>query len=202
MENASSKQLSPGMKFFFCRILPLFFVGAGAITLYLGIQSFNKARASTNWPEAEGKIISSSVESHTSEKTGSSRDRSRSRGGTTTTTTYKAEVFYEYTVDGKTYNGNRVAYGNVSTSSPSRARRIVDRYPEGKEISVYYQPDDPEECLLEPGMKLQTLFLPGFGLIFLCAGVAMFIFLPRAFKKGKVVVGPPDRRGLDDSAGF
>jgi type IV secretory pathway TrbD component len=48
---------------------------------------------------------------------------------------------------------------------------------------VYYMPANPEECLLEPGIKAQSWFLPGFGLVFFVVGSLMAVFIPRAVKK-------------------
>jgi hypothetical protein len=77
---------------------------------------------------------------------------------------------YEFSVEGITFNGNRVAYGDYGSNSPSHARRIANRYPKGKSVTVYYMPENPEECLLEPGLKAQVWILPGVGLIFFAAG--------------------------------
>jgi len=90
---------------------------------------------------------------------------------------------YEFTVDGVRYEGTRVAYGDYGTGNTSHARSIVDRYPEGKQVTVYYMPGDPEECLLEPGLKAQAWFIPLIGGIFFTVGAVMMIFLPRVLRK-------------------
>jgi len=159
------------MQFFFSRIFPLIFVVVGASVVFFGIRGLTRARASIEWPSTQGTIVESSVERH------------RSSGSNGSSTTYHAEILYEFVVDGTTYNGDRVAYGDYGSSSPSHARHIVNRYPEGKSIAVYYMPGNPEECLLEPGMKGQSWFLPGIGLIFFTAGSLMAVFLPKALKK-------------------
>jgi hypothetical protein len=148
------------------RLFPWLFLVAGVVMLYFGVSSLNRARASVDWPSASGRIVSSSVERH-------HESRTRGRGSTTT---YHAEVFYEFQVDGATYHGKRVAYGDYGSSSPSHARGIVNRYPEGKEVTVHYMPGNPEVCLLEPGVSLQAWILPGFGLIFLVVGSLMLVF--------------------------
>ena len=153
------------MKFFFSRIFPFIFVVAGAIVSFIGINGLVKAKASAGWPSSPGQIISSSVESRRS--TG---DSGRS------STTYHAEIFYEFSVAEITFNGTRIAYGDYGSSSPSHARQIVNRYPKGTSVTVYYMPENPEECLLEPGLHAQAWMLPGLGLIFFVAGVLMVYF--------------------------
>ena len=153
------------MKFFFSRIFPFMFVVAGAIIAFIGINGLVKAKASVDWPSSPGQVVSSSVESHRS--TG---DSGRS------STTYHAEILYEFSVEGITFNGTRVAYGDYGSSSSSHARRIANRYPKGKSVTVYYMPETPEECLLEPGLQAQAWMLPGLGLIFFAAGGLMAYF--------------------------
>ena len=165
--SSSAKRMSPRMKFFFSRIFPLIFVVVGAIVLFFGVRGLIRANASVDWPTAQGKVIACSVES-------SSDDDG---------TTYHAEILYEFSVDGTTFNGNRVAYGDYGSSSPSHARSIVNRYPKGKSVTVCYMPEDPEECLLEPGLKAQSWFPPGFGLIFFVIGSLMLVFLPKLMRK-------------------
>jgi len=173
--SSSSKQMPPAVRFFFSRIFPLIFIVVGASVAFFGIRGLIRAKASMKWPTTQGKVVASSVESHHS---------SNSNGGSSTT--YHAEILYEFAVGDTTFNGNRVAYGDYGSSSPSHARRIVNRYPEGKSVTVHYMPGNPEECLLEPGMKMQSWFLPAFGLIFLTVGSLMAVFLPRLMRRQQI----------------
>jgi len=162
-------QMSPQMQFTFSRAFPLSFILIGMIFLYFGVPGLIRAKDSVNWPTAQGKILSSSVKSGTT--AGSE------------TKTY-AEVTYEFSINGTTFYGDRVMYGGyIASSRPSYAMNIVKRYPKGKKVTVYYMPENPEECLLEPGLKAQSLFLPGLGLVFFCVGSAMIVFLPKLLAK-------------------
>ncbi len=162
---------SPVMRFFFARVFPLVFIAAGAGLSYAGWLGLARARASTGWPTAPGTVVASSVE------------RRESRGSNGINVTYHAGIHYEFQVDGATFNGDRVAYGDYGSSSPSHARGIVNRYPKGRAVTVHYKPGSPEECLLEPGVKGQTLVLPGIGLIFLLAGLFMAVAFPRSMRR-------------------
>ncbi|AKJ64909.1 DUF3592 domain-containing protein [Kiritimatiella glycovorans] len=181
MRTSSSRKMSPGKKFFFSRIFPLVFVVIGAGTAFLGIRGLIRAKASVDWPSTQGKVVESSVE----------RRRSSGRKGGSSTT-YHAEIMYEFTVEDTLFNGDRVAYGDYSSSSPSRARRIVNRYPKGKSVTVHYMPGNPEECLLEPGVKGQSWFLPGFGILFFTAGSLMAAFLPGTINKQELAEQSPE----------
>jgi hypothetical protein len=131
--NSSSKPLGSKGRFFFGRIFPLPFIIAGACILFFGLRSIQRANNSSNWPSVSGLIVSSNL------------DSSRGDNGTT----YSAEVLYDYKVDNTKYSSNRVGYGDYRSSNPSGARKIVNKYPKGKEVSVFYMPNDPEESVLE-----------------------------------------------------
>lgn len=168
MRVSSSKQMSSGMRFFFSRIFPLPFVIIGVLTLYFGGRGLRRAKESVAWPVAEGRIQNSSVEYH----------KDNDGDGA-----YHAEIQYAFAVDGQTHSGNKVAFGDYGSSSPSHAQNIVNRYTEGKIVSVRYLSSDPDVCVLEPGLKGQAWFLPCFGLVFFMAGMLMAVFLPRMMKR-------------------
>lgn len=173
----STQQLTPGRRFFFSRIFPLIFIVVGASVAFFGIRGLQRAKASTDWPAVQGVIRDSSVE------------RKRS-SGSNSSTTYHAEILYEFTVNGTVLNGDRVAYGDYGSSSPAHARQVVNRYPRGKQVAVYYMPENPEECLLEPGLQTQAVFLPVFGAVFFGAGLLMAIKLPKQMRPGEA--GEPE----------
>ena len=170
-----SKNMPPAMKFVFKWIFPYIFVITGAITAFLGIRDLILANASTNWPSTQGQIIESSVESH------------QSSGKNGNSTTYQAKIQYKFTLDDNTFNGTCVSYGDYGSSDPSHAEKIVNKYPKGLNIDVYYMSDTPEECVLEPGIKTQAYFLPAFGLLFITTGSLMAIFLPKLIKKQEIL---------------
>jgi hypothetical protein len=165
---------SPGMRFFFARVFPLPFILIGMLIFYYGWRELSQARESTGWPSAEGTIQSSAVEVRTSRKS----------------RTYHAAIWYQFDVDGQTHSGNSVSFGDYGSSSSSRAQNIVNRYPQGKAVRVYYLRRNPDTCVLEPGLRLQAWFLPIFGLIFFTAGTLMAILLPRSMRRVESGTGP------------
>lgn len=155
-------------KFIFTRVFPLIFIVIGIGVAFFGIRGLVRANASVDWPACLGEVTASSVER-----------RSSAESKTRKSTTYHARIRYAYDVDGSTFSGSRVAYGDYGAGNRSHAERIVERYPEGKDVTVYYMPEDPEESLLEPGLKGQAWFLPGFGLAFVAIGTLLAVFVPR-----------------------
>ncbi len=138
-------------------IFSLFAVIGGGI-VYLGYLSYVKSQASKSWPTTQGSVVSSEVTAH----------RSRSKKGHHRTT-YGANVRYEYTVNGVQYSSDKISFGEYRTHSRGPAQATVDRYPPGAEVVVYYNPDQPEEAVLEPGKMggIMILFIVGgmFGVV-------------------------------------
>lgn len=113
----------------------------GLIALvFLGISGFQAytAISADSWPVAEGEIVASSV--------GSYRD---SEG----TTMFEANITYQYMVNDRIYNSERVRVGgDSSTNIRSVPQGMVDRYPVGTRVTVHYNPEDPSSALLETGV--------------------------------------------------
>ena len=133
--------------------------------LFFSIRDFINAKESISWPCSQGRITSSWVRFDPGAEEGSS---------------YQPRVTYEFYINWKRYEGNRIAFGDNNTESSFSAQRIVDRYPVGKEVKVYYKPDNPHTCLLEPGLKAQAYYLLIVGLIFFGQGIYRFINSRRA----------------------
>ena len=74
---------------------------------------------------------------------------------------YSPNVQYKYAVAGKTYSGNRYRFGDLYAVE-GKSHQIVAEHPVGKPVLVYYNPDDPADALLQPGVDGGDLFLAMF----------------------------------------
>ena len=171
MELYSTKQTLPDIGGFFARFVSLLFIIFGIAVFCFGCRDLLRASQSRTWPTAQGIIQESSVEYQwdTSVNSGS-------RGF------YHAKIMYDFTVDTKTLSGNKVAFGDYDLSYSSRARKIVNRYPKGKAVTVYYDPQNPQVCILEPGVKEQAFLVPGLGLIFVAGGGIILFFIRKRLR--------------------
>ena len=61
----------------------------------------------------------------------------------------RASVLYHYMVDGQTYTGSRVRFGDWLVYSSFVAREIAGRYPQGRRVTVRYNPRNPQDATLE-----------------------------------------------------
>jgi hypothetical protein len=112
------------------RLLLAAFVAAG---IYLGVASvadFRQASEAMSWPTAQGTITKSI-------KHGVGAKRWH-------------ELLYVYKVDGSQYSGHRATFrdGLIRYRTSDRVRM----YPEGRNIAVYFSPDQPSISVLETGI--------------------------------------------------
>ena len=78
-----------------------------------------------------------------------SRVRSSKPPGIKSARTYSIQIEYSYMVNGRKYSGHRFAFlGKNSVKSREDAQKIVDRYPAGRLITVYYKPENPAEAIV------------------------------------------------------
>ena len=89
-----------------------------------------------DWTPVDGVVTNSSVSSH------------RTDGSMV----YCLNVDYEYTIDGTTYQGNKVSYSS-DDSCNSWSKNSDEDYPKGEEITVYVNPSDHSEAVLDTGLS-------------------------------------------------
>ena len=116
-------------------------IGIGALAAYGAIRLRLKTAQAHKWPTVTGTIVASDVESTSARGPDEKPIR-----------VYSAAIRYTYTVGGHTYESDQIQLGGTSETSRSGPfERMVARYPEGKRVTVYYDPDDAATATLEPG---------------------------------------------------
>lgn len=143
-----------------------FTVVGGGLLLFWGLPSYSRAKASTEWPTVDGEVAASQVR------------KSSSFRNNKTKTTYSAAVLFSYTVDGKQYESDVIwPGGGYQSTSNVPHQAVVDRYPPGKAVQVYYDPAVPQRGVLEPGVHFAEYMLLGISGCFLTFGICMGLVL-------------------------
>ena len=146
---------------------------AGVVLMAWGGYEIKGSRESGSWPSIQGTISSSSVSKRTT------RDSDRR-----TRTTYYPKVGYRYRVDGRNYISSRIAFGTGDSGGSAKwARKIVNKYPVGKNVTVYYNPQDPQYGVLESGFTWRSIMILLAGIAFFAAGVLCVKAKLRASRK-------------------
>jgi hypothetical protein len=153
----------------------LVFAAAGVFLIIQSIRSRKKAETSQSWPATSGQITDARVEHHTS--TDSEGDRSDH---------YTPKVSYTYQVLGQAYEGNKIGFGfQQSFGSQGKAQAALTRFPVGGQATVYYDPNNPAEAVLERkagGSTVSLILGIVFLVISLCLGCPiLFVIVTNLF---------------------
>jgi hypothetical protein len=108
----------------------------GGALAFGGGRSLYRAWSSERWPVAQAKVISSSV------------DKLRTRRSVS----FMPRVKYEYSVDGKSYTADTLAFGaGISAGALEDANDYVHHYPVGASVQIHYSPDEAAVACLDCG---------------------------------------------------
>ncbi|MFZ5809510.1 MAG: DUF3592 domain-containing protein [Chloroflexota bacterium] len=119
----------------------ILFIGIFAAAI-LGLIAFatvvklREVQGAKNWQTTSGKIIRSEI------RTVRKRDLDERE-----TVRSAPAITYEYSVDGKRYQGERISLAEIIPESDLEA--TLARYPLGAQVTVYYNPADPRQAVLE-----------------------------------------------------
>ena len=152
---------------------------AGGVMVAIGIDTYRDGKETESWTATTGHVLTSAVDSET---------RTVHRGGRSRRdTTYTPIVTYGYTVNGAQFEGDNIRADDHG-GSLDRAYDIVDRYPQGAETTVYYDPEHPERAVLVQGAESGRVYLfGGLGGLFGSVGLAMLalaVFIIRRQNRG------------------
>lgn len=134
---------------------------AGTITLAVFMKELLIWLRMSRWPRTEGVVISSEI--------------TRSDDGESIV--YRPLVRCSYQVDGTGHVTETLHPGheNHSSSFEWRWRKLVDRYPTGRAVTVFYNPANPSEAYLAKANTMSAIA----SLILTLALLALFLVAPR-----------------------
>ena len=122
------------------------------VTVFAMSFSYNTtrlAKAVQNWPSVDGVVIKSEVvELHSDDNT-----------------TYKPKLTYQYQVGNKTYTNDRLEIVNIGYSFKSDAETLIKAHPVDSKVTVYYDPEEPGESLLDKSYNNTGRFFLYFTLV-------------------------------------
>lgn len=148
-------------------IFLLVMAGTGIVLLAWGFGVLKHSGESLNWPRTKGTVISSSLTiNHLPKFMDFNADPMR---------WYGTEVQYEYSVNDQRYASNKRSFFVLDTRTPQAALKVMNSYRRQHEVTVYYDPVDPREAVLEPGDNGDVI-LP-----LLIGGILAFLGLSNLF---------------------
>ncbi len=109
---------------------PLFRVALGALGMFLvalGLWSRRMNARAAHWPSVKGTVLASEL-----------KDRGEDSPD--------AQIRYSYQIAGVTYESKNISYAGHWSSQD---RELVERYPVGASVDVYFDPAKPSRAALE-----------------------------------------------------
>jgi hypothetical protein len=118
-------------------VLGLFLAALFGGMFVWAVTEFAACGASRDWPSAPGKV----------ERAGVAEEVSRTMRGRKRVS-HSAAVRYKYTAQGRDHTGTRVGFGPEQNYS-FLARELAERYRPDQPVTVYYDPADPRNAVLQ-----------------------------------------------------
>jgi hypothetical protein len=115
----------------------------GGLLIVKSILDGRAAKASVQWPSVPGTVVFSGMTADTMGDTA----------------TFSPVVTYSYAVNGQVLQSSRIRY------SPVRSRKILDRYPRGSTVQVFFDPQRPSTAVLEKGGSTWVMLFAGAAVI-------------------------------------
>jgi hypothetical protein len=123
----------------------------GLVPLAVGLWQLKRCLDQRSWIETEGRIMHSEVQ----------LGRPGSKEGASPI------IRYEYQVGSQRYDSSKFSVDNFS-GGVGHCRALVRRYPLGQNVKVFYNPDNPEQAVLERRITMGTYFWLAIGVFFTC----------------------------------
>ncbi len=144
------KELTSMRPTFFYKLFMIVSLAIILFATFLVTKEYNTKK----WPSVTGKILMSRLV------------RSGSK--------LKPKIVYQYSVGDRTFKGENIYAGTLILSLSSPASTLIKQYPEGKKVTVYYNPKNPQEAVLKRGINIDAMVLLGVGLFMFF--IALFIY--------------------------
>ncbi|WP_113880736.1 MULTISPECIES: DUF3592 domain-containing protein [Marinobacter] len=115
------------------------------VIIFLGFWRYYFGIKSKGWPVTDGLIISGKSEYYA--------NPSGVNG-------HILNIKYRYKVSGKNYTSTRINFSlNESAGNKAHAEELLNNYRNGRVVKVYYNPNNPEQSVIEPGNNNLHLFI-------------------------------------------
>ena len=128
----------------------------GILVAILGVMNLMDAKRSERWATVEGEITYSEVYVE--------RDENGKE-------IYYADVEYIYDYRGDEFTGTKVTFDDSGEGMERDIKNLIDQFPVGETVTVYYDRENPRHAILIPGIQPSSYFALIFGLAFFVFGL-------------------------------
>ena len=108
-----------------------------------GVEVLMRQHAAESFPGTQGTVLQSRV---------------TTTRGSKGSIHYHVSISYQYVLDGRTYFGGRYRYDG-HPGNANAAYAVVGSHPAGSTVQVYYNPLNPWDTVLSPGVDAQDVYI-------------------------------------------
>ena len=165
-----------------------------------GLQTGWTGWTSRTWPQIEGTIVESKVTFTSRTEQHQVDSRRPEETVTRTHETFFPSIKYEFELDGRKFEGTRITASDTGMTSQEAATQ-TKQYPPGARTVVFYNPQNPADSVLVPGIATTSILSIVFGSIWclFCILTIKYLLLSN-FAKRMILefVRPPGIHLSDD----
>ena len=152
------------------RILSIIIAGIGLALLLGGCWIIYESNQASTWPTTKGTIVESYLEvNHLPKILEWHQDP---------LCWYGVDIHYLYRIKGQVYFSKRLTFYEWSTRSSQLANQVLNKYRRMQIVPVYYDPQNPENAILEPAIYGDLFFVFIFGVLLTFVGFSFLLNLP------------------------
>lgn len=123
--------------------------------LYFTFVAAPKALNANDWPYTQGKVTQSEL-----------IERKRLSKNSDIISVYSAKLYYQYIVDGKAYSSMEVRWAD---RNKNKIESLISReYPTDADVTVFFNPQNPEQAILQQEIGLTHMLIGMFLLVSIC----------------------------------
>ncbi len=150
----------------------IIFLGIGIATTFFGMNNLKKFSASKSWPSVKGTVTVSEIDTRQMESNGKWINM------------YHPQVVYNYFVKDKAYTNSKISFGDYATNKRKDANKVIRKYPVNSEVTVYYNPINPQEAVLQRKAGLAAYGIVAIGVLLSLGGLFLLFALIKKFITG------------------
>jgi hypothetical protein len=144
----------------------------GVITAVITSSMKKQSYAHDHFKQVSAQVVESHTERHRKS------DRSRNNNATITISnstndpnySYSAVITYRYSIGGQSYTSSRYSYaGSGGSGYQTDAQNMVSQHPAGAQVTAWYNPDKPDEAVIDNSEPSTTVPYAALGLMWCVA---------------------------------
>jgi len=96
---------------------------------------------------------------------------------------FRFNINYKYQVNGQNYESSRIGFGFKGSDKKESVDLIINSYPVGKKVIVYFDKSNPSFSVLDPGRHSRFGFIFLLVLYFMFIGLVIYTFVKSRYNK-------------------